>query len=149
MPLLHRGSQCADDLFGQSIGKGDITPRQYAVLSVVAKKDGVSQTDIVNATGIDRSTVASLIARLVKRGWVQRRRTEIDARTNAVRLMTAGRKALKIGEAACLEADEKVLATLSVRQRAQFMEALGTIVQTQGAQMNGLSFECQVLPNLK
>ena len=132
--LLHRGSQCADEVFSLSIGNSDITPRQYAVLSVVAKKEGVSQTDIVHATGIDRSTVANLIARLMKKGWVQSQRTEKDARTNAVRLMAAGRKALKFGEAACLEADEKVLATLSARRRAQFMEALSTIVQALGAQ---------------
>jgi hypothetical protein len=52
MHLLHRGGQCTDDVFSLSIGSSDITPRQCAVLSVVAKKEGGSQTDIVNATGI-------------------------------------------------------------------------------------------------
>ena len=146
MHLLHRGGQCADEVFSQSIGKSDITPRQYALLSVVAKKKGVSQTDIMHATGIDRSTMSQLVARLVKRGWVQCRRTENDARTYAVGLTAAGQKALKIGESACLQVDEKVLAALSVRQHAQFMEALGTIVQELGEKLVSLNFEGQVIP---
>jgi DNA-binding MarR family transcriptional regulator len=132
--LLHRGGQCADEVFSLSIGNSDITPRQYAVLSVVAKKEGVRQTDIAHATGIDRSTVTNLVTRLVKRGWLQRRRTKADTRAYAVRLTPAGRMALKIGKDACVEVDEKVLAALSAKQHAQFMEALGTIVQELGAQ---------------
>src|SRR6478672_5423209 len=109
MHLLHRGGQIAEDVFSLGIGNSDITPRQYAVLSVVAKKEGVSQTDVMHATGIDRSTTSNLVTRLVKRGWLQRRRTKDDARAYAVRLTAAGRKALKIGEGACQEVDEKVL----------------------------------------
>jgi DNA-binding MarR family transcriptional regulator len=133
MHLLHRGGQCADELFSLSVGNSDITPRQYAVLSVVAKKDSVSQTDIVNATGIDRSTTAQLVERLVKKGWLQRRRAKDDARAYAVRLTAAGRKAIKIGENACLEVDEKMLAGLSSAQHAKLIKALGTIVQELGS----------------
>jgi MarR family transcriptional regulator, temperature-dependent positive regulator of motility len=133
MHLLHRGGQCADEMFSLSIGHSDITPRQYAVLLVVAENDGISQTDIVNATGIDRSTTANLVGRLVKRGWLQRRRTKGDARAYAVRLTAAGRNALKIGARASLGVDEKVLASLSSRQHARFIEALGRIVQEFGA----------------
>src|SRR5215475_11937673 len=119
MHLLHRSSQCAEEVFSLSIGNSDITPRQYEVLSVVAKKDGVSQTDIMNATGIDRATTAELVTRLVKKGWLQRRRAKDDARSYSVRLTAAGKKAMKIGESACLEADERVLAGLSSPQRAK------------------------------
>ena len=71
MHLLHRGGQIAEDVFSLGIGNSDITPRQYAVLSVVAKKEGVSQTDVMHATGIDRSTMSNLVTRLVQRGWLQ------------------------------------------------------------------------------
>jgi MarR family transcriptional regulator, temperature-dependent positive regulator of motility len=87
----------------------------------------------VNVTGIDRSTTAELVSRLVKKGWLQRRRTKEDARTYAVRLTATGKKALKIGEGACLEADEKVLAVLSSAQRAKLINALGAIVQKLGS----------------
>ena len=47
---------------------GDLTPRQFAVLITVAGDEGVSQTGIVDATGIDRSTVAEMVQRLAKKG---------------------------------------------------------------------------------
>ena len=133
MHLLHRGSQHAEEMFSLSIGNSDITPRQYEVLSAVAAKDSVSQADIVSATGIDRSTTADLVGRLVKKGWLQRRRAKDDARAYAVRLTAAGKKAMKIGEGACLEADEKVLAGLSSAQRTKLIKALGAIVQELGS----------------
>ena len=133
MHLLHRGSQHAEEMFNLSIGNSDITPRQYEVLSAVAAKDSVSQADIVSATGIDRSTTADLVGRLVKKGWLQRRRAKDDARAYAVRLTAAGKKAMKIGEGACLEADEKVLAGLSSAQRTKLIKALGAIVQELGS----------------
>jgi MarR family transcriptional regulator, temperature-dependent positive regulator of motility len=133
MHLLHRVSQWSDEVFSLSIGSSNITPRQFAVLSAVSKKEGGNQTDIVNATGIDRSTTAQVVERLAKRGWLQRQRTKDDARAYAVRLTPDGRKALKIGEGGCLEADEKVLAGLSSAQRAKLIKALGTIVQELGS----------------
>jgi DNA-binding MarR family transcriptional regulator len=133
MHLLHRVSQWADEMFSLSIGSSNITPRQFEVLSAVAKKEGGNQMDIVNATGIDRSTTAELVTRLVKKGWLQRRRAKDDARAYAVRLTAAGKKAMKIGEGACLEADEKVLAGLSSAQRVKLIKALGAIVQELGS----------------
>jgi MarR family transcriptional regulator, temperature-dependent positive regulator of motility len=56
--LLHRVSQRADDTFGKEVGDADLTPRQFAVLFAAAGIVDPSQTDLVVATGIDRSTVA-------------------------------------------------------------------------------------------
>ena len=41
--------------------------------------DDLSQTDIVRITGIDRSTLADIVRRLVQRGYLQRKRTRTDA----------------------------------------------------------------------
>ena len=63
---LHRASQVAEDRFARELGDIDITPRQLAVIDA---HDGPSQTDIVEESGIDRSTLADIVRRLVKRGW--------------------------------------------------------------------------------
>jgi DNA-binding MarR family transcriptional regulator len=78
--LLHRAGQCAGEIFHAEIRKGDLTRRQLAVLVTVAQTDGLSQTEIVERTGIDRSTLAALVKRLQKKGLLQRRRTKEDAR---------------------------------------------------------------------
>ena len=60
--LLHRALQLALDLYAVETGPGAVTQRQYAVLAAVAEHEGLTQTDLVRATGIDRSTLADMIA---------------------------------------------------------------------------------------
>jgi DNA-binding MarR family transcriptional regulator len=57
--LLHRASQRADGLFARQVRPSDLTPRQFVVLQAVADKSGLSQTDIMAVTGIDRSSTAA------------------------------------------------------------------------------------------
>lgn len=126
--LLHRAGQCADDLFARNVGKSDLTPRQFAVLRMVAKVEDLSQTALVEATGIDRSTLADIVRRLVDRGLLQRKRTRQDARTYAVRLTASGRNALNSAMPAAATTDEHVLGALSAGQRKDFLTALQRIV---------------------
>ncbi len=99
----------------------------------MAREEGLSQTELVTRTGIDRSTLADVIRRLVQRGWLQRRRTSSDARAYAIRLTEEGREILKNAEPAAQRVDEKVLSGLSGEERDRFMRDLNTIVLTLGA----------------
>ena len=68
--MLRRAGQYAADVFAQNAGKSGLTPRQFAVLQAVHKNEGLSQTDLVNLTGIDRSTLADMVSRLIaKNTW--------------------------------------------------------------------------------
>lgn len=127
--LLHRAGQCADELFAQNIGKSDLTPRQYAVLRTVSESEDPSQTDLVHATGIDRSTLADIVRRLVTRGLLQRKRTREDARMYAVRLSAAGRSALASAEPAARLTDERVLQALTAQQRNDLLKSLAKIIE--------------------
>jgi DNA-binding MarR family transcriptional regulator len=130
--LLHRAGQCADELFAVSIGDSDITPRQFAVLHAVAASEEPSQTLLVEKTGIDRSTLADIVRRLVEKGLLQRKRTRRDARMYAVRLTDKGQMALKQAEPAARSTDERLLAALPQRERETFLDALSRIVQLIG-----------------
>jgi DNA-binding MarR family transcriptional regulator len=126
--ILHRAGQQAEDLFMRECGNATITPRQYAVLLAVSQNEDISQTGLVAATGIDRSTLADVARRLVEKGYLQRKRTRTDARMYAVRLTAKGRDALSKTEPSAQRADEKILATLSTKQRNEFFTILGEIV---------------------
>jgi MarR family transcriptional regulator, temperature-dependent positive regulator of motility len=106
LELLHRASQRADHLFAANMGDRALTRGQFAVLSAVSDQDGLSQTDIMVATGIDRSSTAELVRRLVTNGWLRRRRRKGDARTYSVRLTHSGRQMLAIGAPAAKAADK-------------------------------------------
>lgn len=116
--LLHRASQRADGLFIQHVPDRNVTPRQFAVLEAVAGNDGLSQTDIMEATGIDRSSTAELVRRLVKGRFLQRRRTRRDARAYSVRITPAGRKLLTSCAPAVRSAHEELLEHFSATERA-------------------------------
>src|SRR5262245_40272125 len=79
--LFHRASQRATEIFALETRDFDITARQYAVLTAVAQRQGLSQTDLVRLTGIDRSTLADVVQRLLKLGVIGRERTTEAGRT--------------------------------------------------------------------
>jgi MarR family transcriptional regulator, temperature-dependent positive regulator of motility len=105
-----------------------LTPRQFVVLQAVAEADGLSQTGIMAATGIDRSSTADLVRRLVSHGWLQRRRTKRDARLYSVRLTSEGRRAWSQAAPAVRATEDILLSPLAPAERAAFLEALAAIV---------------------
>ena len=125
---LHRAGQCAGDIFQAEMGNAALTPRQYAVLITVSQNEGLSQTHLVDKTGIDRSTLADIVRRMLKKGLLQRRRTKEDARAYAVKLTEEGWRTLKAAEPMARRVDEKVLSVLSGQQRDRFITDLNTIV---------------------
>jgi MarR family transcriptional regulator, temperature-dependent positive regulator of motility len=124
--LLHLAASKADKTFAEHTDS--ITAREYEVLAAVALGDGVSQTDIMNNTGIDRSSTGALTDRLVRRGWLQRRRTRQDRRSYSIRLTQSGRDALAVAEPAARSTEKVLFGRLSAQQKAQLLEALRQIV---------------------
>jgi DNA-binding MarR family transcriptional regulator len=128
--LLHRAGQCAGDIFQAEMGVGDLTPRQFAVLVTVSQNEGLSQTHLVERTGIDRSTLADIVRRMLKKGLLQRRRTKEDARAYAVKLTEEGWRVLRSAEPLARRVDDRVLAVLpNQTQRDRFVSDLNTIVE--------------------
>ena len=78
--LLHRAVQLALDVYGEEVSPGGLTQRQYALLLAVESKEGLTQNELVRLTGIDRSTLAEMAARLLMRGLLERERSPSDAR---------------------------------------------------------------------
>jgi DNA-binding MarR family transcriptional regulator len=130
--LLHRAGQCAADVFQTELGSGDLTPRQFAVLVTVSQNEGLSQTHLVERTGIDRSTLADIVRRMLKKGLLQRRRTKEDARAYAVKLTDEGWKMLKSAEPMSKRVDERILSSLPNAQRERFLQDLNSIIQVLG-----------------
>jgi MarR family transcriptional regulator, temperature-dependent positive regulator of motility len=130
--LLHRAGQCAAEVFQAELGGGDLTPRQFAVLVTVSQNEGLSQTHLVDRTGIDRSTLADIVRRMLKKGLLQRRRTKEDARAYAVKLTEEGWRVLKSAEPLSRKVDDRILSALSAGQRDKFLMDLNSIVQVLG-----------------
>lgn len=126
--LLRRCVQYANDLFSREPGASDLTKQQFTVLAAVEQNEGMSQTDLVAITGIDRSTLAEMIRRMIDKGLLDRERTEADQRANAVRIAMAGRKALRGARTASDRVERALLASLNATDRARFLKMLSTVV---------------------
>lgn len=130
--LLRRATQYANDIYASEVGEDALTARQFAVLLTVEEHEGLSQTDLVNMTGIDRSTLADMIGRMLKRDLLRRRRTDDDARANSVSITSSGKRALATVLSRVKKAEDKVLAPLPSGKRADFLKMLTLIAEANG-----------------
>ena len=127
--LLHRALQLALDIYADEQGEGGVTQRQYAVLAAVEAYEGLTQTDLVRTTGIDRSTLADMVARMIVKGLLERQRSASDARANAVSLTQAGRAALAEAKPKMAAADARLLRLLSSAKREALTAGLRELIR--------------------
>jgi DNA-binding MarR family transcriptional regulator len=125
--LIRRCQQYFGDLYARETGNSELTKQQFIVLAALENNEGVSQTALVEMTGIDRSTLAEMVHRMLDRGHVSRQRTEKDARANAVAITGNGRKALRAARSAADRAERLLLDALPPSERSKFIKSLSTI----------------------
>lgn len=138
--LMRRCHQFYGDLYARESGAQDLTKQQYLVLLALENQEakGVSQTALVESTGIDRSTLAEMMRRMLERGLVARERVKDDQRANAVTITPAGRKALRGARLAAGRAERAMLDVLPAAERPRFVKSLSMIAAAAEAMaMNG------------
>ncbi|MDE2383953.1 MAG: winged helix-turn-helix transcriptional regulator [Alphaproteobacteria bacterium] len=125
--LLKRAVQYSVHLYMNEVGKSGLTHRQFTVLSAVDSFEGKSQTELVKITGIDRSTLADLVSRLMAQGYLQRKRSKEDQRANTVRLTPVGKKMLKASQTGAEDIDRQLLSVFSATDRRTVMDCLSAL----------------------
>jgi DNA-binding MarR family transcriptional regulator len=125
--LLKRAAQYSNLIYMGEVGKSGLTHRQFTVLLAVDANDGKSQTELVKLTGIDRSTLADLVARLLAQGYLQRKRTRDDGRTNSIRITAVGKKMLKTAQPGAEEVDKQLLSHIAASDRKSFIDNLAVL----------------------
>ncbi len=128
--LIHRALQLALDIYNEESAASGLTQRQFAVLEAASHNAGLTQTDLVKATGIDRSTLADLVARMTAKGLLMRERSVLDARAMTVKVSEEGLAALEAARPCVAAADKRILALLPKSRRDSFLEILSLLAQT-------------------
>ena len=75
-------------------GMGAPSPAQSGVLFVLAREDGAAMGHLSQALDLAASAMSGLVQRMEAQLWVERRASEVDARTQHVWLQPAGRALL-------------------------------------------------------
>ena len=120
-----------------------LTPARFDLMHAVGHR-GMKQSDLWRRLNVVRSVVCEMVRALERLGWVERRRSESDARTWIVRLTPRGREiferaydfAVEGGDAtACfdlalaeghVEVDSLALRTEHIQRCNALMSAFGT-----------------------
>ncbi|MBA2124967.1 MarR family transcriptional regulator [Hyphomicrobium methylovorum] len=129
--LLRRVDQCAAQLYSTEASDSDLTLRQLAILTAISQEPDLSQTDLVVKTGIDRSTVAGIVSRLIGKGLLERRRSPEDGRAYCVRLSKRGVKAIAGADRIYTRIEKKLLSGLPSGEANQFVSSLKSILSAQ------------------
>ncbi len=123
LELVHRVSQRGTEQFTKAY-VGEVTPRQLALLRSLRDLPGASQTALVDATGVDRSTIAEVMKRLVTRGLIKRRRASKDARAYAVTLTAEGQRVLADAEPVLATVEASMLDAIPEPERQAFIASV-------------------------
>src|SRR6201989_1034181 len=127
--LIRRCQQYYGDLYAREAGARELTKQQFMLLAALEQNDGASQTALVEITGIDRSTLAEMVRRMLAKGLLSRERTEEDQRAKPVPISPTGRKALRAARNAADRAEKALLEALPLPERQKFVKALTQIAQ--------------------
>lgn len=92
--LIRRAQQTHAAVWNREVST-EITSVQYGVLAVLDRQPGASQRELCDEVDLDRSTIATLVARLERRGLLERVRDAGDKRRNQLRLSAAGHAELE------------------------------------------------------
>lgn len=114
---LFRTHQVLEAMFSQEAASVDITPRQLLVLVVVARCNSLNQNELVENTGIDRSTLSDIVRRLVRKGFLHRQRSEHDQRAYSISLTSEGDQILARAVPIAHRAEQLFLKRLTSEQQ--------------------------------
>ncbi|ADI10394.1 putative transcriptional regulator [Streptomyces bingchenggensis BCW-1] len=87
--LARRLQQAHSLLWGAMVSEETTSP-QFAVLNALVEKPDIDQRTLSEHVHLDRSTIADLVARLARRGLVERVRDPRDGRRNVLKLTDDG-----------------------------------------------------------
>lgn len=113
--------------FDREMAGLDMTPAIFGVLEVLHHNEGLTQTRLATAIGLDRSSLVPLLDKLQKRGLVAREASLEDRRSNHLHLTPEGRQLLIEAEKRVNEHEERVLASLSKNETRQLIKLLAKI----------------------
>ena len=98
-------------------------------LMELSVEEPLSQSELVQRLGLEKSSVSRLVRILEKRDWIVRSRHESDRRIVQILLTPAGQQAAEQLAAARREKFDRVLAAIPKAQRTQVCKSLDILLE--------------------
>ena len=107
-----------------------ISPREWAALNCLDEQHELSQREVAELLGVDRTTMVALVDELQAKGWVKRHPQPDDRRKNIVGLTRKGRDIMQRGARLIDDCERRFLAVLSEADAEQLKDALAAVIAT-------------------
>lgn len=118
--------------WNQRLAAIGLDAREVMLFRFVALNEGRSQRDVAAAIGLPASRIVQLVDRLERDGWVERRPSARDRRTNALFVTPKGREILGLVMSVSMEHEAELTRGLTGPERDAMIQALQKVALTQG-----------------
>jgi DNA-binding MarR family transcriptional regulator len=129
--LIRRMHQIHLALFAEECEAFDITPVQYSIMTVAEAHPGLDQAQLAYEVGVDRATLANVVARLEMKGLLRRSPSASDKRLKLVTLSARGAGLLEKMLLPVQRAHDRTIAALAPKDRQTFMALLMKLVNAE------------------
>jgi len=102
----------------------DLSPGRFALLMLIGRNPGISQTTLSRAHGSDKSTLTPALNDLKRRGLITRGRLKSDRRSYQLALTAAGQELLARLTVCATRHDRNLDRIVGPRDRARFLQLL-------------------------
>lgn len=103
------------------------SPGRFGTLTLIACNPGISQTELSQANGRDKSSLTPVVEDLVRRGLVERKRVDSDRRTYRLNLTATGKKTLALMTRAARRHERNLDRIIGLRDKKRFLDILKRI----------------------
>lgn len=142
---LRRAARLVTALYSKEMGS-TTEPAQYALLSALERKPGLSQTQLGRALGLDKTTLSRNFKVLQKNGWIELAPSQ-DKRERGVRLTSAGADVLAAARPGWERAQTKLREALPPGQWENLFTVLAAVTAVADQDLQPLSALAQVPPH--
>jgi DNA-binding MarR family transcriptional regulator len=114
--------------FARATQEVDLRPGRFAILMLIGRNPGISQTALSRANARDKSTLTPALSDLAKRGLITRTRLKSDRRSYQLRLTPMGEDMLRRLTEFAVEHDRNLDRIVGKRDRERFLQILQRLV---------------------
>jgi DNA-binding MarR family transcriptional regulator len=118
--------------FAREVGEVDLPPGRFALLTLIGRNPGISQTVLSRAAGRDKSTLTPALRDLKRRGLIDRQRLESDRRSYHLTLTSAGQALLRRLTECAARHDRNLDRIVGLREKPRLLRILRKIMSELG-----------------
>lgn len=117
------------DDFVKGQGSSPLTPGLFTLLVLIDHNPDITQQQLCDGVGVDKSTLVVTLHRLSDRGLIKRVRSALDRRQNGLRLTAKGKARLRAMTSYVRKHERKITTAFTAAETDQLKELLKKITR--------------------